>query len=174
MKCYSSEDILGEPQSQRMRQGRRQIAACRILKQRCSRDRERAKHEISKQRTVLDIGWLSAAKTADRLIAPPVNILLSPSVNYVVNNHADARKTRQNSCGDWRPARTLCAKSWDRNRKLVTLSGWEDRANVLLAIKVHDIKFVSPAEEFHREVYDWNLFGSLAFTWRLPGFEVIW
>lgn len=57
MKCYSSEDILGEPQSQRMRQGRRQIAACRrIHKPTCSRDRERVKHEISKQRTVLDIG----------------------------------------------------------------------------------------------------------------------
>lgn len=161
MKCYSSEDILGEPQSQRMRQGRRQIAACRrIHKPTCSRDRERAKHEISKQRTVLDIGWLSGAKTADRLIAPPVNIVLSLAVRQLRRKQSRISLRAEQLAVESREDEVVCDRrkwrleSWDTNRILATLSGREERAhpraNVLPAIKVHDIKLVSPAEEFHQ------------------------
>lgn len=163
MKCYSSEDILGEPQSQRMRQGRRQIAACRrIHKPTCSRDRERAKHEISKQRTVLDIGWLSGAKTADRLIAPPVNIILSLAVRQLRRKQSRISWFARNSWAEWRAARTKScviggSDGWSREIRTEFWRPWvggrkrtHPRANVLSAFKVHDIKLVSPAEEFHQ------------------------
>lgn len=178
MKCYSSDDILGEPQSQRMRQGRRQIAACRIHKQTCSRDRERAKHEISKQRTVLDIGWLSGAKTADRLIALPVNTLLSPSVDYVVNNHAVFAR---NSCAEWRPREDVVGtrrKSWDRGTEI--RRPWVGGRNEPIyeptsyrPLKFTILNWFRLLRNSISEVYDWNLFGSLALACRLFGYEAI-
>lgn len=185
MKCYSSEDILGEPQSQRMRQGRRQIAACRrIHKPTCSRDRERAKHEISKQRTVLDIGWLSGAKTADRLIAPSVNIILSLAVRQLRCKQSRTVFAR-NNWAEWRAARTKScviggSDGWSREIRTEFWRPWVGGRNELIQeptsyrpLKFTILNWFRLLRNSTSRVYDWNLFGSLALTWRQPGYEAI-
>lgn len=180
MKCYSSEDILGEPQSQRMRQGRRQIAACRrIHKPTCSRDRDRAKHEISKQRTVLDIGWLSGAKTADRLIAPPVNIILSLAVRRL--RRKQSRGTADQS-GEPRGRSRVWSEEVTAGvvRYNEFWRPWVGGRNELIQeptsyrpLKFTILNWFRLLRNSISGVYDWNLFGSLAITWRQPGYEAI-